>query len=101
MVQKGKGDAIVTYGTVSALYNGLTALNTKFDALLGVLAERKEVQDDHGDLIKAVEIRLTILETQSNTSRKFLNETWAVLFSVISLIISAIGGATSLIWHIR
>lgn len=97
--KRGKGDAIVTYGTVSALFNKLTRLDTKFDAFLAIQEERKEVQDAHGLTLRSLETRLTILETRSATSRSMIGEAWAVMFSVLSLIISAIGGASLIIWH--
>lgn len=74
---------------------------TKFDALIETLAERKEVQDVHDAAIEALATRLTILETRTDTSKKLINETLAVILSIISLMISAIGGATFIIWHPR
>lgn len=98
---KGRGDAIVTYGTVSALFSKLTKLDTKFDGFMSVQQERKEVQDAHSVRLGLVETRLTIIETSSGTGRKFLNETWAVLIAILSLAVSAVSGASSVIWHIR
>lgn len=98
---KGRGDAIVTYGTVSALFSKLTKLDTKFDGFMAVQQERKEVQDAHGLALRSLETRLTIMETSSGTSRKFINETWAVLIAILSLAVSAVSGASSVIWHIR
>lgn len=99
--RKGTGDAIVTYGTVSALYNMLTRLDANFEAFRVTQEERKEVQEAHGIALRAQETRLIILETRSDSSRKFLNETWAVLIAILSLAVSAVSGASSVIWHVR
>lgn len=89
--RKGKSNAILTYERVDGLSIQLTALNTKFDALLETLAERKTVQDALLLATSSLDKRLTIIETKTDTSKGLLKEGWAVLIAVLSLAVSAFG----------
>ena len=49
--------------------------------------------------IRALETRLTVVETANNASRTAWRDVWVGSIAVLSLFLSGINAATFLIWH--
>lgn len=57
------------------------------------------MQDAHAMAIRALETRLTVVETANNASRTAWRDVWVGSIAVLSLFLSGINAATFLIWH--
>lgn len=81
--RKGRGNAILTYETVSEIDSKLTAVSAKLDYLYDRMISRDVEHKDHEVRIRALELSFAGLQSSSSSNQDIWKWVWAALVSAV------------------
>lgn len=89
-VRKGRGNAILTYETVSEIDQKLTQVSAKLDYVTERMTDREVAQRDHEIRIRALELAHAGLHASSTSNNDIWKWVWAAVVSVAMIALSTL-----------
>lgn len=87
-MRKGRGNAILTYETVSAIDHKLTEVGVKVDNMQDALRRREAMHDDHEVRLRALELSHAALASSSHRASTIWAWLIPVALSIITTLVS-------------